>query len=100
MTRAAYPFQPIPFTQVMIQDDFWSPRLETNRTMTIPYDFQKCEETGRIDNFVKAAGGMRKPTHRAHLSMIPMYTKSSKVQHTACKFIPIPNWKPTLTTLS
>jgi DUF1680 family protein len=58
MTRAVYPFQPVPFTQVSIQDDFWSPRIETNRNVTIPYDFQKCEETGRIDNFDKAAGLM------------------------------------------
>jgi uncharacterized protein len=61
MTQPAYPFQPVPFTQVTIQDDFWSPRLETNRTVTVPYDFQKCEETGRIDNFVKAAGDMEGP---------------------------------------
>ena len=50
MTRAAYPFQPVPFTQITIQDSSWSPRLETNRTVTIPYGFQKCEETGRIGN--------------------------------------------------
>ena len=45
-----YPFQPVPFVQVSIQDAFWLPRLETNRRVTIPYDFQKCEETGRVDN--------------------------------------------------
>ncbi len=63
MTKKAigYPFQPIPFTQVSIQDTFWSPRIETNRKVTIPYDFEKCEETGRIDNFVKAAGKMEGP---------------------------------------
>ena len=32
--------------------------MNTNRAVTIPYDFQKCEETGRITNFDKAAGGM------------------------------------------
>lgn len=46
----------LPFTQVTITDAFWSPRLETNRTVTIRYDFQKCEDTGRISNFEKAAG--------------------------------------------
>ena len=56
--RTDYPFQPVPFTDVTIHDGFWSPRLETNRRVTIPYDFQKCEETGRIDNFLKAAGTM------------------------------------------
>jgi DUF1680 family protein len=48
----------VPFTDVVIADEFWAPRLETNRKVTIPYDFQKCEQTGRIDNFAKAAGLM------------------------------------------
>ncbi|RPJ00544.1 MAG: hypothetical protein EHM39_04675, partial [Chloroflexi bacterium] len=61
MSHAEYPFQPVPFTQVKVQDDFWLPRIETNRRVTIPYDFQKCEETGRIDNFVKAAGKLPGP---------------------------------------
>jgi uncharacterized protein len=53
-----YPVTPVPFTAVHIDDAFWSPRLETNRLRTVWYDFQKCEETGRIDNFAKAAGLM------------------------------------------
>jgi DUF1680 family protein len=53
-----YPVRPVPFTAVKIDDAFWSPRIETNRTVTIPFDFRKCEETGRIDNFVKAAHQM------------------------------------------
>ena len=52
----AYPFQPISFSDVQIEDQFWGPRIETNRKVTIPYDFRKCEETGRIDNFAIAAG--------------------------------------------
>ncbi len=50
-----YPFQPIPFTEVRITDQFWSARLETNQKVTIPYAFQQCEETGRIKNFEEAA---------------------------------------------
>ncbi len=46
-----YPVQPIGFTQVEIADDFWSPRLETNRKVTIPYAFKMTEETGRVKNF-------------------------------------------------
>jgi DUF1680 family protein len=49
-----YPVQPVPFTAVRVEDSFWSPRMETNRVTTVWYDFQKCEETGRIDNFAKA----------------------------------------------
>ena len=51
-----YPIKPVAFTQVNITDNFWAPRLETNRKVTIPYNFQKCEETGRIRNFAIAGG--------------------------------------------
>ena len=53
-----YPYQPVPFTAVTINDRLWAPRIETNRAVTIPYDFAKCEETGRVTNFDKAAGKM------------------------------------------
>ena len=49
----------VPFTDVVIADKFWAPRIETNRKVTIPYAFKKCEETGRISNFAKAAGLMK-----------------------------------------
>ena len=49
----------VPFTEVTIKDQFWAPRMWTNRQVTIPYCFKKCEETGRIDNFAKAAGMMK-----------------------------------------
>jgi uncharacterized protein len=49
-----YPIKPVPFTAVRVEDGFWTPRMETNRITTVWYDFQKCEETGRIDNFAKA----------------------------------------------
>lgn len=49
-----YPIRPVPFTAVQVEDSFWSPRMETNRVTTVWYDFKKCEETGRIDNFAKA----------------------------------------------
>jgi DUF1680 family protein len=48
----------VPFTAVTIADEFWLPRLETNRKVAIPYAFKKCEETGRISNFAKAGGLM------------------------------------------
>jgi len=51
-----YPVKPVPFINVRIQDDFWLPRITTNREVTIPYSFQMCEKTGRINNFIYAAG--------------------------------------------
>ena len=50
-----YPIDPVVFTSVKVSDPFWSPRLEAARTTTIPLAFSKCEESGRYDNFVKAA---------------------------------------------
>jgi hypothetical protein len=56
---ADYPIRPVPFTAVEIQDGFWSPRLETNRSVTVRHDFDKCETTGRTANFA-VAGGLAK----------------------------------------
>ena len=47
---------PVPFTQVRIEDAFWAPRIETNRTKTLPHNIEECEKTGRIRNFAIAAG--------------------------------------------
>jgi len=47
---------PVPFTAVKVQDEFWAPRLRTNREKSLPHNFQWCEKTGRIGNFAKAAG--------------------------------------------
>ncbi len=49
---------PVPFTDVKFTDEFWAPRLERNRTVTIPHDFKMCETTGRITNFEKASGAV------------------------------------------
>jgi uncharacterized protein len=54
-----YPVQPVPFTHVQLRDAFWSPRIETNRTVTIPFAFQQCEQTGRMKNFDRAAAVLR-----------------------------------------
>lgn len=51
-----YPFKPVPFSEVKISDGFWTPRLETSRKVTIPYCLERCEDTGRIDNFAIAGG--------------------------------------------
>jgi DUF1680 family protein len=50
-----YPIQPVTFTQVKLNDSFWLPRIETNRTVTIPASFARCENTGRVKNFEMAA---------------------------------------------
>ena len=54
-----YPVKPVPFTAVHVNDVFWAPRIETNRAVTIPFAFQKDEETGRLDNFIRAGKALR-----------------------------------------
>ncbi len=54
-----YPVKPVPFTAVHVSDAFWAPRIEINRKITIPFAFHKDEETGRVDNFVRAAKALR-----------------------------------------
>jgi hypothetical protein len=54
-----YPVRPVPFTAVHLDDVFWAPRIEINRAQTIPFAFQMCERTGRVDNFVRAATVLR-----------------------------------------
>jgi uncharacterized protein len=54
-----YPVKPVPFTSVHVNDEFWAPRIEINRSVTIPFAFKKDEETGRVDNFERAAKALR-----------------------------------------
>ena len=51
----SYPIAAVPFTRVRLTDGFWAPRLEINRTVTIPFGFKKSEQEGRIRNFERAA---------------------------------------------
>ncbi|MCA9881924.1 MAG: glycoside hydrolase family 127 protein [Anaerolineae bacterium] len=57
-SKLDYPIQPVAFTNVRIQDSFWSQRIQTSCEVTIPSNFEKSESTGRIDNFAKAGGLM------------------------------------------
>jgi DUF1680 family protein len=55
-SAGGYPFTPVPFTAVKVApSSFWGQRLEASRKVTIPLAFRKCEETGRYENFIKAA---------------------------------------------
>lgn len=50
-----YALKEVDFTQVHLSDNFWLPRIEINRRVTIPASFERCENTGRVKNFVMAA---------------------------------------------
>lgn len=49
-----YPIQPVAFTKVHVQDQFWQPKMEVNASVTIPYVIAQCKANGRMDNFLRA----------------------------------------------
>ena len=55
----------IPLKRIAIEDKFWSPRLEVNRTKTLDHVYKELESTGCIRNFdiaaKKATGGFGGP---------------------------------------
>ncbi len=53
----------LPIQRVQIQDTFWAPRIETNRTRTLAHVFSELEANGNIQNFDIAAGKV-KEKHR------------------------------------
>ncbi len=53
-----YPVHAVPLTAIHLNDAFWAPRLETNRTITLWHVFHQAEQHGELDNFAKAAGTM------------------------------------------
>lgn len=57
-THSQQDWQGVPFTQVKIHDELWKQRLEVCKQVTLRTCLDKCESTGRISNFAKAAGLM------------------------------------------
>ncbi len=45
--KADYTVAPVPLAQVDVTDNFWAPKQEVNRTVSIQYCFMKSEESGR-----------------------------------------------------
>lgn len=46
----------VPVDAVKLEDNFWEPRRRINREKTIPSQYKHCEDTGRLNNFRRAAG--------------------------------------------
>ncbi|MDD4515575.1 glycoside hydrolase family 127 protein [Massilibacteroides sp.] len=57
----------VSFTDVHLTDNFWLPRMEINRTVSIPSAFHQCKINGRFDNFA-LAGGLIKGEHKGDFS--------------------------------
>ena len=56
-SRQVRKMEPVNFSQVSIEDDFWKPRLETHASTTLQVCIDQCENaTNRVNNFAIAAG--------------------------------------------
>jgi len=56
-----YAVHPAPLASVHVADEFWAPRLETSRTVTLWHVLGQAETAGEFDNFAKAGGLMEGP---------------------------------------
>ena len=52
--KIAYTITPVNIQQVKLTDKFWLPIIKKVQEKTIEYAIQKCEEEGRMDNFLIA----------------------------------------------
>ena len=49
-----YPISIVDIRNIVINDDFWQPKIKLIQNSTIHYALQKCEEEGRMENFLIA----------------------------------------------
>lgn len=66
--KSGYPIQQVNLNHVELTDNFWLPKIRTIQEKTIAYAFRKCEEEGRMENFVTAGDiirGKASPTAKA-----------------------------------
>jgi DUF1680 family protein len=57
-----YPIQAVDIRKVKLTDDFWLPIIKRVQNKTIEYALQKCEEEGRMENFLLAGGVLKGET--------------------------------------
>ncbi len=58
-----YPISLIDIRSVNLTDSFWLPKIKLIQDVTIPHSFEKCENEGRMDNFL-IAGNRKTGTTR------------------------------------
>ncbi|HOD38446.1 MAG TPA: glycoside hydrolase family 127 protein [Candidatus Marinimicrobia bacterium] len=60
-TFSDYPISAVDIKNVEINDAFWLPKIKIIQDTTIQYAFKKCEEEGRMENFLIAGGRKKGP---------------------------------------
>ncbi|MDR1121426.1 MAG: glycoside hydrolase family 127 protein [Dysgonamonadaceae bacterium] len=57
--KSDYPIAQVNLRQVELTDNFWLPKIRTIQEKTIAYAFKKCEDEGRMANFITAGDIVR-----------------------------------------
>jgi len=57
-----YPIQSVDINFVKLTDNFWLPMIKKVQKITIPFALDKCEDEGRMENFLIAGGKMKGET--------------------------------------
>lgn len=56
-----YPITAVGIRNVSLTDSFWLPKIRVIQDSTISYAFRKCEDEGRMENFLIAGGKLKGP---------------------------------------
>lgn len=59
-----YPNSAVSIKSVILNDNFWLPKIRIIQDITIPYAFDKCEKEGRMENFL-IAGGKKQGSYKS-----------------------------------
>lgn len=65
--------RPAGLDEVEMTDEFWRPRLDRNRDATLPTQYARCESTGALRNFQRAAGLVDGPFNGRYYSDSDVY---------------------------
>jgi DUF1680 family protein len=65
--------RPLPLSDVRLSDSFLEPRRRVNREVTLPSQYDHLEQTGRLDNFRRAAGKIDAPFRGVYFNDSDVY---------------------------
>src|SRR5215204_4205470 len=65
--------RPLPLRDVRLSDGFLEPRRHVNREVTLPSQYEHLEQTGRLDNFRRAAGKIDAPFRGVYFNDSDVY---------------------------
>lgn len=63
---ADYPIHDVNIRNITLNDHFWLPKIKMIQDRTIQHAFEKCNQEGRIDNFL-VAGGVKSGSYKGKM---------------------------------